>query len=115
MSTKVFVNYSMPNFEKEWDQAEKYFEFKPMGKKNWISFAKNSGKRQKLNDIQEHLQNADPLSEYCGSCHEIPIVVKFSNENYEIVGGNQKLQKLNGSSDEIPVWVLDLSNLMFCI
>ena len=115
MNTKIIAPYFLPNFENEWDQAQKYFEFKQMGKNNWLNFAKKQGKRIKLSEISEYIQNANMEEECEGGCRDMPIIVKFGNDNYEIIGGENRVCRLQGSLDEICGWQTDLSNNMFCI
>lgn len=115
MSTKTIVNYLMPNFEAEWSEAQKYFEFQQMGKKNWMHFVKVHGKRVKLCEVQDNIQNADIPKELDGIRKEMPLAVKFGEDNYEIVGGDARVRKMGGEIEELPIWLVDLSNLMFCI
>jgi hypothetical protein len=115
MSTKTLVHYIIPNFEIEWPDAQKYFEFQQMGKKNWMNFAKNSGKRIKFKEIQENFQTTDLPKDLNGNKKEMPIIIKFSEENYEIIGGKERLEKMTGDLEDLFFWQIDLSNLMFSI
>ena len=38
---KSSIQYSKPNFEAEWEEANRYPEFQEMGKEKWVELAKD--------------------------------------------------------------------------
>ena len=116
------VKYSKPNFEYEWEEAERYPEFVEMGKGGWIELAKK-GYTTKYSKIKDNLGNVDlnydkletPKKQrfqtaYENGTIELPIVVKFSNNDYDLVGGNTRLAGLVNNDEDPTLWVVDLSN-----
>jgi hypothetical protein len=114
--------YKKPNFDFEWDEARRYREFEDMGKEEWINLAKN-GYVVKYSEIKDVLSNVDldfdtleePKKErFYKSIKlgkmELPIVVKFSDEDYDLIAGNTRLSGLIGKGVDAPLWVVDLSN-----
>ena len=120
------INFINPNFSIEWEQAEKIPEFKDLGKTDWSSFA-GSGYKVKFSEIKDHVKNLE-LTEVShikkqrvqsaikkGQL-EIPIFVKLSDDKYEIISGKTRIHELNKLGiNDIPVWIVDISNMMFLI
>ena len=116
------MKFKKPNFDFEWDEALRYREFEDMGKEEWINLAKN-GYMVKYSEIKDVLGNVDldfdtleePKKErFYKSIKlgkmELPIVVKFSDEDYDLIAGNTRLSGLIGKGVDAPLWVVDLSN-----
>ena len=119
----VEVKYDKPNFEYEWKEAIRYPEFKKVGKDGWVKLA-NKGYTTKYSNIKDKLGNVDlnfdglekPKKQrfqtaYKNGTIEIPIVVKFSNDDYDLVGGNTRLSGLVYNKKDPILWVVDISNL----
>ena len=116
------MKFKKPNFDFEWDEAIRYPEFENMGKKGWVNMAKN-GYMVRYSEIKDVLGNVnldfDTLEEpkkerfkksiKLGKM-ELPIVVKFSNEDYDLIAGNTRLSGLTRKGVDAPLWVVDLSN-----
>jgi hypothetical protein len=115
------VRYSIPNFDREWMEAQRYPEFVEMGKQGWIDISKK-GKPVSFSTIRKVLGNADlsfinleePKKERFKRAFEkgqieMPIAVKFSDTDYDLVAGNTRLAGLvkNGINPEI--WIVDLT------
>lgn len=116
------MKFKKPNFDFEWDEALRYREFEDMGKEGWINLAKK-GYVTKYSEIKDVLGNVnldfDTLEEpkkerfkksiKIGKM-ELPIVVKFSDIDYDLIAGNTRLSGLVGKGVDAPLWVVDLSN-----
>ena len=117
------VKYKKPNFEFEWDEAKRYPEFVEMGKDGWMELAKKgyTTKYSKIKDILGNVDlNFDGLekekkarfqSAYENGTIEIPTVVKFSDKDYDLIGGNTRLSGLVSNGENPTLWVVDISNL----
>jgi hypothetical protein len=114
------ISYKKPNFENEWNEAIRYPEFKKMGKNNWIELAK-SGKTVKYSTIKDNLSNVDLdfakldknkksrfETAYKEGIIEMPIAVKFSDSDYDLVAGNTRLSGLVKSGIDPKIWVIEL-------
>lgn len=114
------ITYTKPNFEYEWEEAERYSEFVEMGKKGWIQTAKDGyiTKYSKIKDVLGNVDlNFDELDEpkkqrfnraYKVGAIELPIVVKFDDNNYDLVSGNIRLAGLVGKGIDPKLWVVEL-------
>jgi len=116
------IKYIQPNFDAEWNEAERYPEFVEMGRLNWIKIGK-SGYVVNFSDIKDMLGNVDlnfdglePIKkkfvlQYINDgLVEYPIVVKFSDNNYDLVAGNTRLSGLVKFAYNPKLWVVDISN-----
>jgi len=111
--------YLKPNFDYEWEEARRYPEFKNIGKDGWIELAKKgyATKYSKIKDILGNVDlNFDRLEEpkkrrfqaaFKKGAIEIPTVVKFSNTEYDLIGGNTRLSGLVDSGVDPALWVVD--------
>jgi hypothetical protein len=117
------VDYSPPSFEYEWTEAMRYPEFKKMGKEKWIEVA-SLGKSVSYSDIKDILGNVDlefdkleePKKERFQKALkdgrvEMPIAVKFSNDDYDLVAGNTRVAGLIHNGIDPKIWVVDLSKI----
>jgi hypothetical protein len=115
------MKFKKPNFDFEWDEALRYREFEDMGKEGWINLAKD-GYMTKYSEIKDVLGNVDldfdtlaePKKERFDKSiklgkMELPIVVKFSDEDYDLIAGNTRLSGLVGKGVDAPLWVVDLT------
>ena len=117
---KNTIQYSKPNFENEWEEAIRYPEFQEMGKDEWIKLAKQ-GNIVKLSEIKDVLGNVDldfdnleepkkqrfEKSFKLGTI-EMPIAVKFADDDYDLVAGNTRLAGLNKNNINPNIWVVEL-------
>jgi hypothetical protein len=115
------TTFTNPNFETEWDEAKRYPEFKEMGKEAWIKLA-NQGKSVSYNSIKDVLGNVDlefdqleePKKQRFQKALkdgkvEMPIAVKFSNDDYDLVAGNTRLAGMVANDIPANIWIVDLS------
>lgn len=116
------MKYIKPNFKREWEEAIRYPEFKKMGKEQWIYTANKNFEIINYNEIEDVLGNVDLDYENLNSEKkkrfeksynigkvEIPIAVKFSEKDYDLLGGNTRLSGLLKKGKNPKIWVIDLS------
>lgn len=111
-----------PNFNFEWDEAQRYPEFKKMGKENWVEFAKSnfyitfySKIKDVLGNVDLNFEKLEPLKKkrFINNFEkrevEMPIVVKFSNDDYDLLGGNTRLAGMVSKGLNPKLWVIDMT------
>ncbi len=117
------IRYVHPNFDSEWDEAERYPEFVEMGRLEWIKRGK-AGYTIDFNSIKDILGNVDLdfdslepkkvkfVKQYIqDGLVEYPIVVKFSDDDYDLVAGNTRLSGLVHYGYNPKLWVVDISDV----
>jgi len=113
------IQYSNPNFEKEWMEAKRYPEFKKLGKAKWVELAK-TGKPVNLTSAKGiNNTNADEpntfktlnpekqkraLAQIEAGNVEMPIVALYSDGYKELIGGNTRLTALMLQKGKATVW-----------
>ena len=116
------MKYSKPNFEHEWMEALRYREFEKMGKDKWLEKASKDFEISNFNSIKEVLNNVDldydTLEDekkkrfekhFKEGEVEIPMVVKFGENDYDLLGGNTRLAGLIGKGINPKLWVVDMT------
>jgi hypothetical protein len=114
------IQYNNPNFSKEWMEAKRYPEFKEMGKAKWIELAQQ-GSITKLSKIKSVLGNVeldfDSLEDekkerfekaFEKGIIEMPIAVKFEENEYDLVAGNTRVAGLVKNNIDPNIWVVAL-------
>lgn len=114
------IKYLTPDFNREWMEAIRYPEFVEMGKEGWIELAKR-GKVVNYSDIKGVLGNVDldfhtlePEKQkrvaalLSKGVLEYPMVVKFSDTDYDLIGGNTRLAGLVKMGYNPKLWVVEL-------
>jgi hypothetical protein len=114
------IQYKKPNFEFEWEEATRYPEFVEMGKEGWIELA-NNGYTVQYSKIKDILGNVDLEFDtllpdrkerfnqaYKSDIIEMPLIVKFSDNNYDLIGGNTRLAGLVSKNIDPTLWVVEL-------
>lgn len=114
------IKYLTPDFNREWMEAIRYPEFVEMGKKGWIELAKR-GKVMDYSDIKGVLGNVDldfhtlePEKQkrvaalLSKGVLEYPMVVKFSDTDYDLIAGNTRLAGLVKMGYNPKLWVVEL-------
>jgi hypothetical protein len=115
------IKYTNPNFNTEWEEAERYSEFVKIGKKGWLKIA-NQGKPVFFNSIKDKLGNVDLnfdglespkkkrfIDAFKKGIIEMPIAVKFSSNDYDLVAGNTRLSGLIKQGVNPKIWIVDIS------
>lgn len=114
------IKYQKPNFENEWEEANRYPEFRKMGKDKWVELAQQ-GSITKLSQIKNILGNVDldfdaleePKKErferaFKRGVIELPIAVKFNDNEYDLVAGNTRIAGLVKHQIDPNIWVVEL-------
>jgi hypothetical protein len=115
------ISYKKPDFSDEWEEALRYREFEKMGKKKWIETA-NKGYETNYSSIKDVLGNVDLdfdslekekiqrfKSNFKKGVIEMPIAVKFSDTDYDLVAGNTRTSGLIKNGIDPKIWVVDIS------
>jgi hypothetical protein len=108
-----------PNFDFEWEEAERYPEFVKLGKDAWIELARK-GKAVTINSAKgiDNTDAADPdsfkslvpakqkraLAQLEKGTVEMPIVAVYSDGHKELVGGNTRLTAMMARDGKATVW-----------
>ena len=126
--TNEDIKYVKPQFDVEWEEANRYPYFDKLGKAGWEELA-GKGKIVKVNtnsvkkigntgaDGSESLDDLEPdkvarLKKAMDSgTIEMPIVVKQPDGSFELVAGNTRLIGLINTQGEAKVWLVDASRL----
>ena len=116
------MKYSKPNLEHEWMEALRYREFEKIGKKGWIKIAQDNFQIINYNHIKDVLGNVDLDFDSLDKNKkkrfedafekgevEIPVAVKFSDNDYDLLGGNTRLAGLINKGINPKIWVVDIS------
>ena len=117
------IKYSNPNFNNEWEEAERYTEFVEMGKEEWIKIA-NQGAPVSYSSIKDKLGNVDLnfdgleepkkkrfIDAFNKGTIEMSIAVKFSDNDFDLVAGNTRLSGLIRKGIDPKIWIVDISEL----
>jgi len=117
------IRYIHPNFDSEWDEAQRYPEFVEMGRLEWIKRGKAgsvvsfSSIKDKLGNVDLNFKELEPkkikfVKQYIkDGLVEYPIVVKFSDDDYDLVAGNTRLSGLVAHGYDPKLWVVDISDI----
>jgi hypothetical protein len=116
------MKYSKPNFEHEWSEALRYREFEKMGKDEWLKKASKDFEISNFKSIEDILNNVDldfdtledeKKERFEKSFEEgeveIPMAVKFSETDYDLLGGNTRLAGLIKKGINPKIWVVDMT------
>jgi hypothetical protein len=116
------MKYSKPNFEHEWSEALRYREFEKMGKDKWLEKASKDFEISNFKSIEDILNNVDldfdTLEDekkerfeksFENGEVEIPMAVKFSDTDYDLLGGNTRLAGLIKNGINPKIWVVDMT------
>ena len=122
------VNYVKPQFDVEWEEANRYPYLEKLGKDGWEKLAKtgrvvivnkdnikqigNTGAdgSESLDDLEQEKVERLTKAMNAGTV-EMPIVVKQPDGSYDLVAGNTRLIGLISTHSEAKVWLVDASKL----
>jgi hypothetical protein len=117
------IKYIHPNFDTEWEEAERYPEFVEMGRLEWIKRGKKgyittfSKIKDVLGNVDLEFDNLEPkkrkfvLQYLKDGLVEYPIVVKFEDDDYDLVAGNTRLSGLVKYGYDPKLWVVDITDI----
>jgi hypothetical protein len=116
------MKYVKPNFDHEWTEALRYREFEKMGKEGWLNVASENYDITNFEKIEDVLNNVDLDYESLDEDKrkrferafnkgevEIPIAVRFSENDYDLLGGNTRLAGLVSKGINPKIWVVNLT------
>lgn len=126
--TNVGVSYANPQFDVEWEEANRYPYLEKLGPEGWEELAKTgrvvrvtTDSVKKIGntgaDGSESLDDLEPekvarLKQAMDSgTVEMPIVVKQPDGSLELIAGNTRLIGLISTQGEAQVWFVDASTL----
>jgi hypothetical protein len=114
------VKYAKPQFDVEWEEAERYPEFVKIGKAAWIELA-NKGKAVTIKsakginntdaDEPDSFKSLDKdkqkraMSQIKSGNVEMPIVAVYPDGWKELIGGNTRLTAMLAQDGKATVWV----------
>jgi len=120
--SEINISYTKPDFDFEWNEASRYPELKKLGKEAWLKVAVQ-GKLSRYSLIKNKLSNVDLnfdgleepkkkrfINAFNKKRIEMPIAVKFSNNDYDLVAGNTRLSGLIKNGIDPKIWIVDISN-----
>lgn len=121
------IQFRKPNFNAEWGEAERYPEFKKIGKDNWIDLAKqgkpvtvDNAMSNKINNTEAGEKDRDQFDKLDSSKRdrfvkdlvnnniELPIIARYSDGYLELVGGNTRLTGMMSQIGQGKAWVFDV-------
>lgn len=113
------VNFVKPQFDVEWEEANRYPEFRKIGKQAWIKLA-SKGRAVTITDASDinNTDAADPssfktldpakqkraLAQINSDKVELPIVAVYSDGYKELIGGNTRLTAMMAAHGKGTVW-----------
>ena len=116
------MKYTKPDLDKEWMEALRYREFEKMGKDKWMKIASENFTITNYEKIKDVLGNVDLdfdtldfdkkkrfEKHFEEGSIEMPIAVKFSDTDYDLLGGNTRLSGLIGKGINPKLYIVDLS------
>lgn len=119
----IYESLTMPKFDVEWGEAERYPEFRKIGKEAWIKLAK-AGKAVTITDASD-IENTDAgepesfynldkdkqkraLQQIARGNVELPIVAVYSDGYKELIGGNTRLTAMMLRHGKAKVWQFEV-------
>ena len=115
--------YVAPQLDIEWDEAQRYPEFRKIGKAAWIELA-SKGKAVTITDASDinNTDAADPdsfktldpakqkraLAQVEKGDVELPIVAVYSDGYKELIGGNTRLTAMMAKNGKAIVWQFEV-------
>ena len=112
-----------PQFDVEWDEAQRYPEFKKLGKDEWVKLA-SKGKATTIvsaKDINntdaadvDSFKTLDPQKQKRATAQlksgnvEMPIVAVYSDGHKELIGGNTRLTAMMRDKGQATVWQFEV-------
>ena len=121
------IDFKDPNFEQEWDEAQRYSEFKKIGKDAWIDLAKQGDKVDIDNALSNKINNTEAgekdrdsfknlekdkqerfVKDLASNNIELPIIARYSDDHLELIGGNTRLTGMMKHLGQGKAWIFDV-------
>lgn len=116
------MRYRFPDFEHEYVEALRYREFERIGKSAWVELAKNNGFitdytkiKGVLSNVDLDFESLDPEKKerfeknFATGVLELPIAVKFSDTDYDLLGGNTRTAGMIKNGIDPKIWIVDMT------
>lgn len=122
-------NYTDPNFDIEWEEANRYPEFVKLGKAKWIALAKTGRVINVDNALSNKIENTEAGEKYRHTFDELeadkkerfynaakageielPIIASYSDGRLELVAGNTRLTGMMSMFGSAKAWIFDVPN-----
>ena len=119
---EVRMRYSLPNFDHEWDEAQRYPELAQHGESFWLDISRK-GKKVRLSSLGDVSNMDNELSgldvekvkraktSFENGNIELPIVVRINGSN-DLLGGNTRIAYLQSKNIDPQVWFIDVDSLL---
>ena len=124
----VKINFTMPNFDYEWGEANRYPEYRKIGKEEWIKLAKTGKAIDVDNRLANDIENTEAGEEHrydywdglvkakrdrftkalSSGQIELPIIARYSDGYLELVAGNTRLTGMMRELGRARAWVYDV-------
>ena len=122
------INFTMPNFNFEWEEANRYEQYRKIGKEEWIKLAKTGKAVDVDNRMANDIENTDAGEEYrddhwdglvqakrdrfakalSSGQIELPIIARYSDGQLELISGNTRLTGMMRELGKAKAWVYDV-------
>ena len=121
------IDFKDPNFEQEWNEAQRYSEFKKIGKDAWIDLAKQGDKVDIDNALSNKINNTEAgekdrdsfknlekdkqerfVKDLASNNIELPIIARYSDDHLELIGGNTRLTGMMKHLGQGKAWIFDV-------
>ena len=122
------VNYTMPNFNFEWEEANRYEQYRKIGKEEWIKLAKTGKVVDVDNRMANDIENTEAGEEYrddhwdglvqakrdrftqaiSSGQIELPIIARYSDGQLELIAGNTRLTGMMRELGRAKAWIYDV-------
>jgi 4a-hydroxytetrahydrobiopterin dehydratase len=126
--TENKINFTMPNFDFEWEEANRYEQYRVLGKEEWIKLAKTGKVVVVNNRMANDIENTDAGEEYrdghwdglvqakrdrftkalSSGQIELPIIARYSDGQLELISGNTRLTGMMRELGQAKAWVYDV-------
>ena len=117
------IKFVEPNFNSEWEEANRYPEFQKIGKQAWIELAKkgkaitiksakdinntDAGDRNSFKSLDPNKQKR-ALAQLEKGTVELPIVAVYSDGYKELIGGNTRLTAMMARDGVARLWQFEV-------
>ena len=122
------VNFTMPNFDFEWEEANRYAQYRKIGKEEWIKLAKTGKVVDVDNRMANDIENTEAGEEYrddhwdglvqakrdrfakalSSGQIELPIIARYSDGQLELISGNTRLTGMMRELGKAKAWIYDV-------
>ncbi len=126
--TENNINFTMPNFDFEWGEANKFEQYRIIGKEKWIELAKTGQAEVIDNDTANDIEGTDAgedqrygfwdglvqakkdrfVKALSAGQIELPIISRYSDGELEMIAGNTRLTGMMRELGKAKAWVYDV-------